>query len=138
MDENTSFILSRVTTFLIAIFMLALFAIFYNVGQLNNFQTQANDIIERSGGITADAQSKIDDLSKNVYRNHFTLRPNSSQDSQNQPYGHKIHYHISTSAGLISLFRKFPNYSSDKGLQIGTSYYTATSQIRHKSQSFNN
>lgn len=100
MKNLITFILTLVPSGVAIAIMFAVFSTSYNGNTINDFNTQAEQIIERSGGLSANAKSIIDDMSKKDFKGMFSI----SSNQQNIPYNKPIIYKISARVPTSSIF----------------------------------
>jgi hypothetical protein len=99
--------------------MVALALFFSEINQANEFKQYVNYQIERNGGLTSEANNKINTYNQEYYKGKFTVQ--SSQMSQQLAFGKEVTYTINTKHDFFFL----PLLSKDISVKG-----TAISQIR--------
>lgn len=124
MEHTIGQFLKWASTAIFIVLLVTITAMLYNTNQVNSFQTQAVQILQRSGGLTPAAHSKIQSLSKKNYHNFFTIQTSTGKSSSGAvDYGEPINYKIQT---------RIPY--SKKGVIVATSTGTTDSEVRKDSQ----
>lgn len=123
MEYSATEIYKWISTILIMIFFMTIGVVLYHDNQINSFQQQASEILQRDGGLTSDAQSRITSLSNDNYNNYFTVTTTDGKTTgSTQGYGNDINYVVHTKIPIKG------------GFQVAQHQYSTVSKVRQDSQ----
>lgn len=99
-EQHVHHIISWVITGLLIAMVLGIWLIVSNARSYNDFRNEATTIIQRSGGLTDDAQDQIKHISDERYRDQFEVtttddkQSTTNQVSTGDTIKYKIHAHL--------------------------------------------
>lgn len=100
MLEGTTMEMSKIFISIFMILSIASVSIFFiNLNQAQDFKQMVNYQIERHGGLTTEAQTKIKNYSKDHFDNQFTVTSNSGTDKME--YGKEVSYTVNGKIKLL-------------------------------------
>lgn len=83
----------------VILFLVAVGIFFYQLQQANNFTQYVNYQVQRHGGLTTEAITKIDDYNDEHYNGIFEV--NSEQEGEKLPYGSVIDYKVTVTLEFL-------------------------------------
>ncbi|TPR16735.1 hypothetical protein [Apilactobacillus timberlakei] len=126
MGKILAYILTAISSvvFIVIIFSLSMF--FNRLYMMNNYNTAAEKIIARSGGLNRGAKQQLDSISKDHYQNMFSIASNDTNVSYYKNINYTIHANIP--------FNNLGTSDKTKTVQVYTQNYNVKSLIRKNSQ----
>lgn len=117
-EQHVHHIISWIITGMLITIALGIGLILINARSYNDFRNEATTIIQRSGGLTDDAQYQIKQISDERYRDQFTVTTVDDKDSTTtqvstgDPIQYKIHANLRIMNYLAPGFTRTVNTTS--------------------------
>lgn len=101
LEHSTAHILNYIIVTLCSIFLIGLLMFSIQLTSVNNFKQDVSYEVERASTIDAALKNRINKISKDKYKNQFTVNFPVESASKKYTYGSEVNYTIDVKIKLI-------------------------------------